>query len=188
VRKPRSILSGLPRTARPQAVRTGYKGRSLGSFVPKVTQPVFEKFGFATAALLSDWATIVGPDVAGYAVPERLKWPHGVDARSDAEDGRRAGATLLLRVEPARALDVSYRARQLIDRINAYFGYRAVAELRFVQAPIPQPVKSAPLPARAPSATDPSGAVAAVVDEALRAALAGLGASIAAEKQQRSTA
>ena len=49
----------------------------------------------------------------------------------------RPGATLVLRVDPARALDVEYRARQIIERINAYFGYRAIAELRILQAPLP---------------------------------------------------
>ena len=37
--------------------------------------------GFAAAALITDWALIVGKDVAGYTAPERLKWPRGVGMR-----------------------------------------------------------------------------------------------------------
>ena len=56
---------------------------------------------------------------------------------SPRRSGARPGATLILRVDPARALDVEYKARQIIERINAYFGYRAIAELRILQAPLP---------------------------------------------------
>ena len=52
-----------------------------------------------------------------------------------AEKGR-SGATLVLRVDGGPRLDVQYKARQIIERINAYFGYAAIAELRIVQAPV----------------------------------------------------
>ena len=49
---------------------------------------------------------------------------------------RRSGAKVTLRVEPARVLDVQYQAQQIKDRINAYFGYAAIADVRFLQAPV----------------------------------------------------
>jgi hypothetical protein len=55
----------------------------------------------------------------------------------DGAEGR-PGATLVLRVDPARALDVQYRAAQIMNRINAYFGYRAVDEVRIVQGVVEQ--------------------------------------------------
>ena len=87
----------------------------------------------------------------------------------------------MLRVEPARALDIQYKARLLIDRINAYFGYRAVAEIRLIQAPL---IRSALLAPRVPSkaALPPTAAVQAIENDALREALAMLEASIAAKK------
>ncbi|MGA7117204.1 MAG: DciA family protein, partial [Hyphomicrobium sp.] len=68
------------------------------------------------------------------------KWPRNVDRSEDEVDPAhkgRPGATLVLRVDAARALDIQYNARQIIERINAYFGYRAIAELRILQAPLP---------------------------------------------------
>lgn len=166
--------------------RAGYKGRSIGSFVPKLTQTIFEKYGFSAATLLTDWAVIVGPDIAAYTAPERLKWARGADINPHADDNGcgRPGATLMLRVEPVRALDVSYRSRQLIDRINAYFGYRAVAELRLVQAPIKPPAPPA-MPPLAIAAAPPTADVSAIDDEPLRSALANLEASIRAENLRR---
>jgi hypothetical protein len=175
-------------TAGRLVVKSGYRGRSVGTFVPKITQKVFEKFGFSTATLLTDWAIIVGADLAAYTAPERLKWPRGFEGATDTGEAAagRAGATLMLRVEPARALDIQYKARLLIDRINAYFGYRAVAEIRLIQAPL---IRSAmPLP-RGPAkpAAPPTAAVQAIENEALREALAALEASIAAKKGRMAT-
>ena len=185
---PRQHTARLPRrpASQPLPGRAVYKGRAVGAMLPKITRKVFEKFGFSTATLLTDWAIIVGADLAAFTAPERLKWPRGYEgaATGEAEAGR-PGATLMLRVEPARALDVQYKARLLIDRINAYFGYRAVAEIRLVQAPL---IKSGgELVARrgaSPPGT-PGAAVQAVADDALREALASLEASIRAENASR---
>jgi hypothetical protein len=108
--------------------------KAVGSFVPALTRKSFEKFGFSTATLITDWAGIAGAELARYSAPERLKWPRG-RGEEDCDEGR-PGAILVLRVDPARALDVEYRARQIIERINAYFGYRAVEAIRIVQAPL----------------------------------------------------
>jgi hypothetical protein len=116
----------------------GPASKSVGAFVPGLTRKAFEKFGFSTASLIMDWPRIAGADLAQWTTPERVKWPQGFETAELAqESGARPGATLVLRVDPARALDVEYRARQIIERINAYFGYRAIAELRILQAPLP---------------------------------------------------
>lgn len=112
--------------------------KTVGSFVPQLTQKAFEKYGFSTVALLTDWAAIAGKDLASYTRPERIKWPRNVPIRGDVESGceGRPGACLILRVDPARALDVQYSTAQLLERINVYFGYRAIADLRILQAPV----------------------------------------------------
>ncbi len=155
--------------------------KAVGALVPGLTRKAFEKFGFSTAALLTDWATIAGADLARYTSPDRLKWPRAT-AGSEGESGpQRQGATLVLRVDLGRGIDVQYKARQIIERINAHFGYRAVAEIRIIQAPVDGALEGA-VPARderAPprvqrrpfdrSATAPL--LAAIPDEGLRAAL-----------------
>jgi len=133
------VTPGGTRFAAPQAARY-VPAKAVGSFVPALARKSFEKFGFATAAMFTDWDKIVGTEISKYTLPDRLKWPRGAGQADsgDEPDGNRRGATLVLRVDPARALDVEYRARQIVDRINAYFGYRAVETLRLVQAPLEQ--------------------------------------------------
>ncbi len=152
--------------------KRGYvAARAVGSFVPKLTRKAFEKYGFSAATLLTDWSAIVGKELAAFTAPERLKWPRSVAIREDVEAGAegRPGATLILRVDPARALDIEYKGRQILERINGYFGYRAIAEMRILQAPLaktaaPRAALQAPPPVAAPE-------LASIPDERLRAAL-----------------
>jgi len=179
-RRPHEALvrNARPLHAAPRAPGHVY-AKAVGSFVPKLTQKAFEKYGFSAATLLTDWAQIAGADVAGYTVPERLKWPRGTGAYDEVEEGSegRPGATLVLRVDPARALDVEYKGRQIIERINAYFGYRAVAALRLIQAPVEAAVPrqgARPDGVRVPAAETASPAES----DPLARALARLGAGV----------
>lgn len=179
--------------ARSMPVFTTHRGpafvsaKTVGSFVPGLTRTAFEKFGFSTAALITDWERIVGGSVASFTTPQRLKWPRLPGARESAPDeaAGRPGAMLVMKVDPARALEAEYAARQIIDRINAYFGYRAVADIRLVQAPI-----NADKPAVAASRTErmaaaaPPAPVGEIADPALSQALGRLHAGIAGREKR----
>ena len=168
---------------RPDAGRATSGMLAVGSFVAGLAGKAFAKYGFATAGLITDWAAIAGQELALYTRPERLKWPPaGIDGK-DAP--RRQGATLLLRVDAARGLDVQFRARQIIERINGYFGYAAVAELRILQAPIATPaaagkphvpIKGSANGARPPPVADED--LMRISDAALRDALGRLGEGV----------
>jgi hypothetical protein len=164
--------------------------RAVGSYLPQLTRKVFEKYGFSRADIFTEWPAIVGTEMAAYTAPERMRWPRQGDA-GQGEGGvgdtgaSPRGATLVLRVDGGRALDVQYQARQIIERINSHFGYRAVTELRFVQAPLEaRPSRQhVPLPRDVVARHKPE--IPEIQDEALRAALERLGASLLAEKSQR---
>lgn len=182
MQKAQSPKPPTPDVAPPPMARKPVLGaRAVGSFVPRLTRTAFEKFGFSTASLITDWTQIVGADLARATKPDRLKWPKGPAARSDADDPDigRPGATLVLRVDDGRALDIQYKTRLIIDRINSYFGYRAVAEIRILQAPIARR-EPAPVPPLAAPAEPPPAVVAAIKDESLRASLARMAASLKA--------
>ena len=158
--------------------------KAVGAFLPKLTRAAFEKYGFSAATLLTDWATIAGEELAACSAPERLKWPRHAEVCGvpDAQARGRPGATLVLRVDPARALEVQYGAAQLLERVNRYFGYRAVAELRVLQGPVSACAATPPAP---PSRTGgaaaaPAPELAAIPHEGLKAALTRLHALRAA--------
>jgi len=147
--------------------------------LPGIVRPAFERYGFATADLLSNWRHYAGDEFAACTAPEKLTWPrHPADGDAGA-----AGATLLLRVSGARALEVQHKLPLLMDRINAAFGYRAIASIRLLQAPLPEKRgtgrEAKPLPA---PAADCIEALAAVSDPRLKSALIRLSAGIAARR------
>lgn len=156
--------------------------RAVGSFVPTLTKKAFEKYGFSAATLITDWPAIVGRELASHTAPEKLRWPRAGEVPHDAEPEKkgRPGAMLILRVEGSQALDVEYKRAEIADRINSYFGYRAIAEIKILQAPLPRPP-----PSRAPKRTAADAMPLPMVeDEGLRAALEKLGAGIKAKKRQ----
>lgn len=174
----------VPNAAQPS--RKWFAGKTVGHFVPRITRKAFQKFGFASADLLSGWPTIVGREVAAFAVPERLKWPRR-DCAITGDAETRSGATLVLRVEGARALELQYRAQDIIERINGYFGYAAVRELRLVQGPVGS--LGSPSMGREPKRAPATGSTVHIcalpvewgqggADQNLRDALARLGARV----------
>lgn len=156
-------------------------GRSVGSFVPKVTQKALEKFGFPAAAILTDWPMIVGAEVAAYTAPERLRWPNRPAPEADSDDQEpwhgAEGATLQLRVEGPRALELQHRIPQLIERINAHFGFRAITDIRILQAPVSKPKRPN---VRRQAGPPPRVAIPAaeVTDDQLRDVLERLGGNV----------
>ncbi len=149
---------------------------SLDALFPKLTKQIFENFGFSTARLIADWPAIVGPDLANATLPEKLKWPKGSPNFLDEPETvgnfkqQPKGATLVLRVEGPRSIEVQFSTGQIIERINSYFGYRAVTGLRIIQAPVP---KAPPKPVKLEEidASDLTQDLPKIKDQALRDAL-----------------
>jgi hypothetical protein len=150
-------------------VRRGGGLRRLPELLGKVLDPASRRRGLAEVGVLTDWPSIVGPVLAARCQPVKL-----------TGSGERGG-TLHVHVAGAAALELQHGEPQLLERINSYFGYRAVARLRLVQAPLARPrraVAASVPPLDAGGRAEIEAAVRPVTDEALRAALAGLGAAI----------
>ncbi|MEQ8966495.1 MAG: DciA family protein [Azospirillaceae bacterium] len=154
--------------------------RALAAVIGPITRSALGKSKSAIAALIADWPVVVGPEIAAAARPERLAFPRG----------RQDGATLTLTVAPAEALVLQHDLPRLIERINAHYGYAAVAKIKLVQAP-PPPAPAARAPARpipAGEAATIDAAVAGVEDDDLRARLAELGRALLRRGAESSTA
>lgn len=102
---------------------------SVDRLMGNVLGPAARRRGFAESAILSDWASIVGPVLAGRCQPVRVEFPRG----------RHQGGTLHLHARGGAALELQHMAPQLAERINGFFGFAAVRRIRLVQtAPPPR--------------------------------------------------
>ena len=172
-----------PKARAAAAQRVG-RAKSVGELVPALTRPAFEKYGFPAAAILTNWEAIAGREFARFTAPERLKWPK----QAPDGDARARGATLILRVAGARVLEVEYGREALIERINAAFGYRAVEDIRIIQAPLHSRAITAPRRSRnaAPAAAS-CPRFDAIAEPRLQAAFERMASGIAARSKKTAT-
>jgi hypothetical protein len=108
--------------------------RRVGLLLAAVLPPAARKRAFAEAAILGEWATIVGPELAARCTPLALRGAVG------------GGATLELAVRGGAALELQHAAPQLVERINGHLGWRAVARLVLRQRPPPARTPEPPPP------------------------------------------
>jgi hypothetical protein len=144
---------------------------SLAVTLPKVTRRTLGRHGLAEGGLVTDWAAIVGQTIAERSLPLRLSFT----------GGERREGTLHVRVSGALALELQHLEPQVLERINGYFGYRAVGRLRIHQGPVPGPPTPHPPPVPPPTAeaeAEIGDLLSSVEDDGLREALRGLGHSL----------
>jgi hypothetical protein len=145
----------------------------LSQLAGKTIADVLAKQGFAQTGVVTHWPEIVGAEIADHAEPMRMIWPRRV--HEDDPDP----ATLVLRVEGPVALEIQHLAGVIIERVNRFFGWRAVGRIQIRQAPL---VRRAAKPK--PRAPDPAlvarlaAGMSDIADDGLRDALARLGASV----------
>jgi hypothetical protein len=155
------------------------KRRSIGAvpisaLVGRVINPVARKRGFAAADLIAAWADVVGAGLAECTRPEKIVWPRG-EANSD-EPG-----VLTLKVEGPRAIVVQHQLDQIVERVNAFFGYAAVGHIRIVQGPLGRTGRPAPVHDEALPPEDEArlrSTIGSVEDQPLRDALDRLGRGV----------
>jgi hypothetical protein len=152
--------------------------RPVGAFIGRLLDAVARARGFATTTLLSEWPAIVGSELAEFTAPVRVVWPRRLqDGEEAAPKGwRDGGAILVLRVDGPRAVEVQHRSSKILERVNTYFGYRAITEMRILQAPVARSEPPSPAPTGAKEST-PLPLSASIEHEGLRQALARLGAA-----------
>jgi hypothetical protein len=150
--------------------RRGGGLRRLPDLLRRLLEPAARRRGLAEAKLLTEWPTVVGPLLASRCHPIRLS------PRSDGP-----GGVLVLHVTGAAALELQHSEPQILERINGYFGYGAVARLRLIQAPLPRRTAGSSPVGRGVSDAEESEiaqVVGEIRDSSLRAALRELGRTL----------
>jgi len=102
--------------------------RSVGASLPKITGKYAGKAA-PLAQLRAVWPEIAGRELAGQSLPEKLV---GVARGKEGPSGLR------IRCSGVAALELQHRQSELIDRINAFFGYRAIDRIALSQGPLPE--------------------------------------------------
>ena len=136
--KKRRKTSAETPAARPYQRPRGGEARGIAELMPEIGRTAFRRFGFVQSSIVSRWPEIAGERYAQLSQPESIAFPRG----------KKAEGTLNLIVSGASAVLMSHVEPELIERVNRFFGYRAVARIKYRQGRLP-PVEPAP-PVAAP--------------------------------------
>jgi hypothetical protein len=148
--------------------RRGY-ARSAGELLGDIGGAACKKFGFVQANVVSRWHEIVGERYGEVSLPESIRFP----------TGKKSGGTLTLLVEGAHAPLVQHLGPMIIERVNRFFGYEAIARIVFRQGRLPAPAPRRARPQPAPVPKELGEGLRAVADPELRACLESLAGHIA---------
>jgi hypothetical protein len=133
----------------------------------------FRRQGFASTELVTRWPDIVGDEIAAHCEPMRMQWSRRQDV--EAPDP----ATLVLRVDGPVALEIQHLSGVILERVNRFFGWRAIGRIAIRQAPLARrPARLRPSPPDAAATAREAAALADIGDEGLRDALARLAAAV----------
>lgn len=148
--------------------------KSLGTCIEPVTRPVFKSRGIANVKLITEWRSIAGQSLADYCIPEKLSYA----------PGKTTDGTLTISVASGFATELQHMQPVILERINIYFGYKAVSRISISHSFVPSPP---PVPPSKPIPTLPPLAAASadmVSDPELKEALKSLADTLAGKKHE----
>jgi hypothetical protein len=146
--------------------------KPLREIAGKIVGDTFARQGFASTELVTRWSDIVGADIAAHSEPIKIQWARPADGE-EQEPG-----TLVLRVEGPAAIEIQHLANVICERVNRFFGWRAVARLALRQAPLRRGERKAARTADPAAAARIAETLSDIGDDDLKQALARLGAAI----------
>jgi hypothetical protein len=155
-----------------KTARSG-RTRAVSDIVPGVGRAAFRRFGFVQSAIVARWPEIVGEKYAKHSAPDAMSFP----------PGKRSGATLTIVCSGPFATMLQHVEPQIIERVNRFFGYAAVARVSLKHGEVPaHPRLKRQVAELQPLAPEVSSTLKAISDPGLRAALEGLAQQISVTK------
>ncbi len=94
--------------------------RSFKDTLPKNIKRVINKKGHIYSETLNNWKYIVGENLFKFCYPKSFK-----------NSNKFGVSTLLIMVKKGHEVDLEYSKKEIIDKMNSFFGYTVVEKLKF---------------------------------------------------------
>ena len=95
--------------------------RSFKDTLPKNVKRIINKKGHIYSETLSNWKYIVGADLFNCCYPKTFK-----------NSNKFGVSTLVIMVKRGHEVDLEYSKKDILNRMNVYFGYQVVEKLKFI--------------------------------------------------------
>ena len=93
--------------------------RMFGNTLPRNIKGMLKRHGYNYAEIVSKWTKLVGASISSSSYPLSIKI-----------NKNKSSAALLLAVKRGNELTVEYSKKEIINKINSYFGYQLINEIR----------------------------------------------------------
>ena len=127
--KPRAARPAYKKKARQWERPRGGPAKAIADLMPQIGRTAFRRFGFVQSSVVTRWPEIVGEHHAKVCIPEAIRFP----------PGEKVDGILQLVVLPAHAPLIQHVIPEIIERVNRFFGYQAVARVKLRQGVVKPP-------------------------------------------------
>ena len=93
--------------------------RPFGNTLPRGVKGILKKSGYNYSEIISKWNLLVGKKLSNCCYPKSIKMTRGDKS-----------GILILSVERGNEINVEYSKKEIINKINIYFGYELINEIR----------------------------------------------------------
>ncbi len=152
---------------------------SLAETSSKLLDPILRKKTGLSLELMTNWPLLVGEDIADSTMPLKIIW-----ARRASIDDPFKPATLVVGCEAYAAMILTHETNEVLQRINAFFGFVAINRIKIEQHMIEKEevVRSQPLLVDDNDRKRINELTCQIESDALRNSLKDLGLSIFSQK------
>ena len=95
--------------------------RSFKDTLPKNVKKIINKKGHIYSETLGNWRYIVGDELFKVCYPKTFK-----------NSNRFGVSTLLVMVKRGHEVDLEYSRKEILDKMNSFFGYSVIEKLKFI--------------------------------------------------------
>ena len=92
--------------------------RPFSSSIPKSLKKYLKKGGYNYSNIVDNWTEMVNKKISDSCYPITIKM--GKEMRN---------GTLILNVLHGKELDIEYAKKEIIDKINSFFGYNCISQI-----------------------------------------------------------
>ena len=104
-----------------QRSRTIQGLRSFSDTLPKNIKKIIKKKGHIYSETLNNWKYIVGDEIFKFSYPRFFK-----------HSNKFGVSCLIIMVKRGHEIDLEYSKKQIIDKMNSYFGYSVVEKVKLI--------------------------------------------------------
>ena len=87
--------------------------------MPSEIKKILKKNGFNLSSIVDNWTKIVGNEISNKCYPINIK------TQANSKD-----INLILNVLHGKEIDIEYNKKNIIDKINTYFGYAYIKNIK----------------------------------------------------------